>query len=97
MSVEQRDSALSELKDWSFDGDRDAIAREFKFADFCDAFAFMARVALVAEKRNHHPEWTNVYNKVTIILTTHDAGGLSTLDIQLARAIDRAFKRWSLA
>ncbi|MDB5968217.1 MAG: 4a-hydroxytetrahydrobiopterin dehydratase [Hydrocarboniphaga sp.] len=95
LSNEQRESSLAELKHWSLDNRRNAIAREFKFADFCDAFAFMTRVALVAEKRNHHPEWSNVYNKVSITLTTHDAGGLSLLDIELAREIDSIFARWS--
>jgi len=95
LSNEHRETALSELKHWSFDSRRDAIAREFKFSDFCDAFAFMARIALVAEKRNHHPEWSNVYNKVSITLTTHDAGGLSLLDVELAREIDSVFARWS--
>jgi 4a-hydroxytetrahydrobiopterin dehydratase len=95
LSNEQRETALSELKQWSFDGRRDAITRTFKFADFCDAFAFMARIALVAEKRSHHPEWSNVYNKVSITLTTHDASGLSLLDVELAREIDGIFARWS--
>ena len=68
---------------------RDAIARTFTFADFCEAFAFMTRVALVAEKMNHHPEWSNVYKTVTVTLSTHEAGGLTTRDVELAKAIDR--------
>ena len=67
---------------------RDGIERGYEFADFTQAFAFMARVALLAEKADHHPEWSNVYNKVDIRLTTHDAGGLSKRDFALARAID---------
>ncbi len=66
------------------------ITRDFEFVDFAQAFAFMTRVAQMAEKRNHHPEWSNVYNRVSITLTTHDAGGLSMNDIELARAIDTA-------
>ena len=66
----------------------DGIERRYNFADFTSAFAFMARVALLAEKADHHPEWSNVYNKVDIRLTTHDAGGLSARDFALARAID---------
>ena len=67
---------------------RDAIAREFRFRDFSEAFGFMSRVALLAEKQDHHPEWSNVWNRVEITLSTHDAGGLSRRDIKLAQAID---------
>jgi 4a-hydroxytetrahydrobiopterin dehydratase len=67
------------------------IAREFVFDDFVQAFSFMTRVALVAEKHDHHPEWSNVYNRVSIVLTTHDAGGLTAKDIALARAADAAY------
>jgi 4a-hydroxytetrahydrobiopterin dehydratase len=66
-----------------------AIERRFKFRNFSEAFAFMARVALIAEKQDHHPEWSNVYNSVNITLTTHDAGGLSERDVKMAKAIDR--------
>lgn len=76
------------LPDWTVQRDRDAIARDFRFEDFSQAFAFMTRVALLAEKQDHHPEWSNVYNKVSITLSTHDAGGLSARDIRLAEAID---------
>ncbi|MFT2093785.1 4a-hydroxytetrahydrobiopterin dehydratase [Acidiphilium multivorum] len=76
------------LPEWSLAKDRDAIERRFAFADFSEAFAFMTRVALLAEKHDHHPEWSNVYNRVTILLSTHDAGGLSARDIRLAEAID---------
>jgi 4a-hydroxytetrahydrobiopterin dehydratase len=76
------------LPDWTLVKDRDAISRDFKFEDFSEAFAFMTRVALLAEKHDHHPEWTNVYNRVSITLSTHDAGGLSARDIRMAEAID---------
>ncbi len=66
----------------------DAIGRRFRFKDFSEAWGFMARVALLAEKQDHHPEWSNVWNRVEIVLSTHDAGGLSTRDVALARAID---------
>ncbi len=75
---------------WWILADRDAIRRDFRFRDFAEAWAFMTRVALLAEKHDHHPDWSNVYNRVTIVLTTHDADGLSARDIALARAIDAA-------
>jgi 4a-hydroxytetrahydrobiopterin dehydratase len=75
---------------WAHDPERDAISKTFRFADFASAFGWMARMALVAEKRNHHPEWFNVYNRVEVTLTTHDAGGLSELDVALAQAMDAA-------
>ncbi len=78
--------ALAGLPGWNRDGE--AITRHYKFADFAHAFAFMTRVALLAEKADHHPEWSNVYSRVDVRLTTHDAGGLSQRDIDLARAID---------
>lgn len=82
----------AELPAWRYAAERGGtITREFVFADFVQAFAFMTRVALVAEKRDHHPEWRNVYNRVTITLTTHDAGGLTDKDIALARAADAAY------
>ena len=84
----ERDQALAGLPEWQLRGDKLAIVRQFKFADFSEAFAFMTRVALIAEKRDHHPEWSNVYNRVEITLTTHDAGGLSRRDVEMARAID---------
>ncbi|MDG5748987.1 4a-hydroxytetrahydrobiopterin dehydratase [Qipengyuania sp. XHP0207] len=88
LSEEERKSWLSALPEWSEARDGDAIERKFEFDDFSQAFAFMARVALIAEKRDHHPEWFNVYNKVEITLTTHDAGGLSLRDVKMARKID---------
>jgi 4a-hydroxytetrahydrobiopterin dehydratase len=73
---------------WSLTPGRDAIAKSFKFGSFVEAWGFMSRIALAAEKMNHHPEWSNVYNRVEITLSTHDAGGLSPLDVKLARKID---------
>jgi 4a-hydroxytetrahydrobiopterin dehydratase len=85
-------AALADLSGWSLARDGAAIRREFTFADFVAAFGFMSRVALLAEKADHHPEWSNVYNRVTIELTTHDAangsGGLSQRDLNLGRAIN---------
>ena len=88
LSSAERDAALARLSAWRLRGDGLAIEREFKFADFGQAFAFMTRVALIAEKADHHPEWSNVYNRVEITLTTHDAGGLSQRDLAMAKAID---------
>ncbi|GAA0606590.1 4a-hydroxytetrahydrobiopterin dehydratase [Craurococcus roseus] len=76
------------LPDWSMAEGRDALRRGFRFRDFSEAWGFMARVALLAEAQDHHPEWSNVYNRVEILLTTHEASGLSERDIRLARAID---------
>ena len=83
-----RADALERLSDWDYDDARDAIVRRFLFTDFSEAFAFMARVALLAESHDHHPEWSNVWNRVDVLLTTHDAGGLSPRDVRLAEAID---------
>ena len=88
LTEEERTEALDALDEWDFDEARDAITRTFTFADFSEAFAFMARVALLAEKADHHPEWSNVWNRVEILLTTHDAGGLSQRDVDMAEAID---------
>ncbi|MCC6827206.1 MAG: 4a-hydroxytetrahydrobiopterin dehydratase [Novosphingobium sp.] len=88
LSDAERDAALTELSAWTLRADGLAIVRTLRFADFAEAFGFMARVAIVAEKADHHPEWFNVYNRVEITLTTHDAGGLSQRDVSLARAID---------
>jgi 4a-hydroxytetrahydrobiopterin dehydratase len=79
---------------WSREKQRDAISREFLFKDFNSAFAFMTQVALAAEKRDHHPEWFNVYNKVRITLSTHDAGGVTQKDLDLAAFIDQAYERF---
>jgi 4a-hydroxytetrahydrobiopterin dehydratase len=84
----ERNDALYALGEWSYDDVRDAIHRSIRFKDFPEAFAFMTQVALIAEKADHHPEWTNVWNRVDILLTTHDAGGLTERDLALAHAID---------
>ena len=81
---------LSRLPDWTLDVSATSISRHLEFADFGEAFAFMSRVALAAERRDHHPDWSNAYNVVEITLTTHDSGGLTMKDIELARFIDRA-------
>ena len=84
-----RADAVAKLKGWDEVSGRDAIQRKFTFADFNEAFGFMARAALVAEKMNHHPEWSNVYKTVSVVLTTHEAGGLTERDIRLAEAMDK--------
>jgi 4a-hydroxytetrahydrobiopterin dehydratase len=89
LSAEARKSALGRLKGWSEVNGRDAIAKKFVFADFNQAFGFMTRAALVAEKLDHHPEWFNVYKTVDVTLSTHDAGGLTDLDIKLAEMMDK--------
>ena len=83
-----RAKALASLKGWKKLRGRDALVKDYKFGDFNEAFGFMTRVAIKAEQTDHHPEWSNVWNRVHIILTTHDAGGLSIKDIQLAKDID---------
>lgn len=85
----ERATLATRLPEWTRDPERDAIRRTFRFPDFVAAFGFMSKVALIAERADHHPEWSNVYNRVDILLTTHDADGLSTRDIALAEAIDR--------
>jgi 4a-hydroxytetrahydrobiopterin dehydratase len=84
----ERHQALSGLGGWTYDAARDAISRSFRFRDFSEAFAFMTRVALAAEQADHHPEWSNVWSRVDILLTTHDAGGLTAKDVALAKRID---------
>ena len=88
LSVEARTAALGELAGWTEVSGREAIARTFIFRDFSEAFGFMTRVALVAEKHDHHPDWRNVYKTVEVVLTTHDAGGLTRLDIELAKSMN---------
>lgn len=83
-----RTKALASINGWKKVRGRDAIAKGFRFADFNEAWGFMTRVAMAAEKADHHPEWSNVYNRVDIVLSTHDAGGLSEKDIALAKIID---------
>ncbi len=82
--------ALTGLNGWSAAKDREAIVKSFKFADFNAAFAFMTEVALSASRLDHHPEWSNVYNKVEVVLTTHDAGGVTANDVELAKIMDAA-------
>lgn len=89
LSEAERRALSSTLPAWSIDQERDALRRSFRFEDFVEAFGFMGKVALLAERADHHPEWTNVYNRVDILLTTHDADGLSARDVALAKAIDR--------
>jgi 4a-hydroxytetrahydrobiopterin dehydratase len=84
-----RKQALAELKDWREVSGRDAIAKTFIFKDFNHAFGFMTRVALAAEKMDHHPEWSNVYKTVEVTLSTHDAGGVTAKDIALAKTMDK--------
>ncbi len=86
---ETRKAALARLKGWSETSGRDAITRKFVFADFNEAFGFMTRAALVAEKLDHHPEWFNVYKTVEVTLSTHDAGGLTERDVKLAEIMDK--------
>jgi len=89
LTGDARKTALARVPAWREASGRDAIARKFVFKDFNEAFGFMARAALVAEKMNHHPEWSNVWRTVEVTLSTHDAGGLTELDIRLAEAMDR--------
>ena len=83
-----RAALAATLPGWTLVEGRDAIRRGFRFKDFSEAWGFMTRVALLAEAQDHHPEWSNVWNRVEIVLTTHDAGGLSARDVRLAQAID---------
>ena len=89
LSADARRTALAKLKGWSEVPGRDAIARTFTFRDFNEAFGFMTRAALVAEKSDHHPEWRNVYRTVEVVLSTHDADGVTARDIALAEAMDK--------
>ena len=89
LTADGRKAALAKLSGWSEVKGRDAITKKFVFADFSQAFGFMARAALAAEKLNHHPEWSNVYKNVEVTLSTHEAGGVTELDAKLAEAMDR--------
>ena len=89
LTTEARKSALGRLNGWSEAAGRDAITKKFVFRDFNQAFGFMTRAALVAEKLDHHPEWFNVYKTVEVTLSTHDAGGLTDLDVTLAETMDK--------
>jgi 4a-hydroxytetrahydrobiopterin dehydratase len=97
LMADARRAALGELSGWSEVAGRDAIARTFTFRDFNEAFGFMARAALVAEKSDHHPEWRNVYKTVEVVLATHDAGGVTARDIELAQAMDAIAKQLGVA
>jgi len=88
LSAPRRESLPALLPRWAVTPGRDALHRAFRFRDFSEAFAFMTRVAMLAEAQDHHPEWSNVWNRVEIILTTHDAGGLSERDLRMAAAIE---------
>ena len=88
LSDEERAEALEGLPEWRYDEAKRAIRRDFRFADFGEAFAFMARVAIAAEKADHHPDWSNSWNKVAVALSTHSAGGVTARDIDLAKAMD---------
>ena len=90
LSESERAEALTALAGWTFDEGRGGIAKRFVFADFSEAFAFMTRIALAAEKADHHPEWSNVWNKVDILLSTHSDGGVTGKDIALANEIEKA-------
>jgi 4a-hydroxytetrahydrobiopterin dehydratase len=89
LTDDERNAALAELSLWTMVQGREAVQRRFTFRNFNEAFGFMARAALVAEKMDHHPEWSNVYKTVDVVLATHDAGGLTGLDLKLARAMDK--------
>ena len=89
LDTQARKEALSELVGWNEAEDRDAIYKSFVFRNFNEAFGFMARAALIAEKMDHHPEWFNVYRNVDVTLATHDAGGVTELDIKLAKAMNQ--------
>jgi 4a-hydroxytetrahydrobiopterin dehydratase len=97
LTAEERKSALAALPKWQDLAGRDAIVRRVKFADFNAAWGFMSRVALLAEQQDHHPEWSNVYNRVEIVLTTHDCSGLSQRDVKLATAIDKILGEMGVA
>jgi 4a-hydroxytetrahydrobiopterin dehydratase len=88
LGADERAQALARVPEWALVDGRDAISRSFKFKDFNEAFGFMTRAALVAERMDHHPEWFNVWNRVDVTLSTHDAGGLTELDVKLAAAMD---------
>jgi 4a-hydroxytetrahydrobiopterin dehydratase len=96
LSTEAREAALRELPGWTELEGQAAIGRSFVFKDFNQAFGFMTRVALVAEKNDHHPEWRNVYKTVEVVLATHDAGGVTALDIELAKAMNALARQFGL-
>jgi len=89
LTDDEREAALRPLTGWHYDAAAGAISRDFRFRDFSEAFGFMTRVALLAQAADHHPEWSNVYNRVSITLTTHDDKGVSSKDVALAGEIDK--------
>ena len=97
LTAEMRKSALQGLPGWAETAGREAIGRTFTFKDFNEAFGFMSRAALVAEKNEHHPEWRNVYKTVEVVLATHDAGGVTALDIELAKAMNAIARQFGVA
>ena len=97
LAGEARKQALAKLNGWVEVAGRDAIAKTFVFKDFNEAFGFMSRAALVAEKADHHPEWRNVYKTVEVVLATHDAGGVTRLDLDLAKAMNAIAKQLGVA
>jgi 4a-hydroxytetrahydrobiopterin dehydratase len=96
LSAEARTAALQELSGWTQVSGREAITRTFTFKDFNEAFGFMSRTALVAEKKDHHPEWRNVYKTVEVVLATHDAGGVTRLDIELAKSMNAIARQFGV-
>ena len=88
ISTDERSRALAQLDGWEAAKDREAIVKEYRFANFSQAFAWMTQAALLAEKMDHHPEWTNVYSRVSVALTTHDAGGITRNDLDMAKQMD---------
>ena len=94
LSITDRNAAIKKLKGWQLVKDRNAITKTFKFKDFNTAFSWMTAMALYAEKLDHHPEWFNVYNKVRVTLTTHDANGVTQLDIDLAKKMDQTARKY---
>jgi 4a-hydroxytetrahydrobiopterin dehydratase len=96
LSAEARTAALQALSGWTEVSGREAIARTFTFKDFNEAFGFMSRAALVAEKKDHHPEWRNVYKTVEVVLATHDAGGVTRLDIELAKSMNAIARQFGV-
>lgn len=93
LSPEARTAALADLPAWTAVDGRDAITRTYAFRNFREAFGWMTQIALLAEKMDHHPEWSNIYKTVTVVLSTHDAAGLTALDIEMAKEMDRLFDR----
>ena len=96
LTAEARKAALQELSGWTEVAGREAIARTFTFKDFNEAFGFMSRAALIAEKNDHHPEWRNVYKTVEVVLSTHDAGGVTRLDFELAKAMNGIARQFGI-